>query len=90
VGAEAGSSSTDHCQDIPEELVLPEELLDQLSFDQLLTAGRAALQLLQQMEPQTAINGDRNVWILKPGGKSRGRGIQLFDDVEALMGVVGE
>lgn len=92
VGTDNGSSSgsTDDCTDLPEELVLPEELLDQLSFDQLLTAGRAALQLLQQMEPQTAINGDRNVWILKPGGKSRGRGIQLFDDMDALMGVVGE
>jgi hypothetical protein len=31
-----------------------------------------------------------NVWILKPAGKSRGRGIQLFNTEEKLLEVVGE
>uniref|UniRef100_A0A7S1SNS3 Tubulin--tyrosine ligase-like protein 9 n=1 Tax=Tetraselmis chuii TaxID=63592 RepID=A0A7S1SNS3_9CHLO len=41
--------------------------------------------LLESCFPQTHINGARNVWIAKPGGKSRGRGIALFNDLPALL-----
>jgi len=41
--------------------------------------------LLESCFPQTFINGMRNVWIAKPGGKSRGRGIELFNDLPSLM-----
>jgi hypothetical protein len=34
---------------------------------------------LRKVDPQFLFNGEHNVWILKPGGKSRGRGIQCFD-----------
>jgi tubulin monoglycylase TTLL3/8 len=38
---------------------------------------------------QTGLNGNpsKNVWIIKPAGKSRGRGIQVFDSYEAIMDV---
>lgn len=30
--------------------------------------------------PQTNLNGNQNLWIVKPGGLSRGRKIKLFDN----------
>lgn len=46
------------------------------------------LELLEQLKlknPQYDINGHRNTWILKPGGKSRGRGIKCFRSYEKMM-----
>ena len=38
---------------------------------------------------QSDLNGNpsKNVWIIKPAGKSRGRGIQVFDDYDEIMDV---
>jgi tubulin monoglycylase TTLL3/8 len=35
---------------------------------------------LKSRFPQTCINGNLNLWIVKPGGLSRGRNIQIFDN----------
>jgi len=35
--------------------------------------------------PQTQINGMANVWILKPSGLSRGRGIELSNDLSEIV-----
>ena len=43
------------------------------------------LSQLKQKYPQYDINGYRNTWILKPGGKSRGRGIKCFRSYEKIM-----
>jgi tubulin monoglycylase TTLL3/8 len=40
---------------------------------------------LKKKNPQYDINGHRNTWILKPGGKSRGRGIKCFRSYEKMM-----
>lgn len=34
--------------------------------------------------PQTVINGVNNLWIVKPGGLSRGRKIRLFNDLQEI------
>ena len=43
---------------------------------------------LQECEPQTRINGSANTWIVKPAGKSRGRGIRLFSSAQQLLAYV--
>lgn len=43
--------------------------------------------LLERLElkfPQFKINGDKNIWIAKPAGLSRGRGIQVFSNLDEL------
>ena len=34
---------------------------------------------------QFDLNAGKNAWILKPGGKSRGRGIEIHTDIEDLL-----
>jgi hypothetical protein len=34
--------------------------------------------------------GQRNVWVLKPAGKSRGRGIRVFNRLDQIMHYIGE
>ena len=34
---------------------------------------------------QFKLNGDRNLWIVKPGWRSRGRGIQIFNNYDDIM-----
>jgi hypothetical protein len=45
---------------------------------------------LQQGDPQAHINGCSNTWIVKPAGKSRGRGIRLFSIASQLLEYVGQ
>lgn len=40
---------------------------------------------LAGLSPQASLNGSSNVWIVKPGGKSRGRGIALFNSLPKLL-----
>eukprot|EP00741_Cyanophora_paradoxa_P013406 tig00020685_g12945.t1 len=51
---------------------------------------RAALAELRAREPQFSMDGSRNIWIVKPAGKSRGRGIQCVNDMHAVLELTGE
>lgn len=36
---------------------------------------------IEEKFPQTSINGSKNIWIVKPAGLSRGRGIRIFNNL---------
>ena len=44
--------------------------------DRFVTCCKAMLQRLKEVSPQLDIDGMHNIWIIKPGAKSRGRGQQ--------------
>lgn len=46
------------------------------------------LHRLKEKNPQTEMDGNRNIWIIKPSGLSRGRGIKCADDLEDILNQV--
>eukprot|EP01022_Parablepharisma_sp_SALTPOND_P001103 TRINITY_DN1055_c0_g1_i2.p2 TRINITY_DN1055_c0_g1~~TRINITY_DN1055_c0_g1_i2.p2 ORF type:complete len:1006 (+),score=166.16 TRINITY_DN1055_c0_g1_i2:6008-9025(+) len=45
----------------------------------------AVLEELRNKYPQFELNGSRNIWIVKPAGMSRGRGIRIFNNLAEIM-----
>lgn len=52
-----------------------------------LVAAREVLAMHDALSPQSRIDGERNVWLLKPAGKSRGRGIELSSRLDKILDV---
>lgn len=46
------------------------------------------VQLIEELKkqfPQTGLNGEKNIWILKPAQSSRGRGIMMVNNLSQIQ-----
>lgn len=49
---------------------------------------KRAIKILEELKkkfPQFNLNGERNIWIIKPAGSSRGRGIVLYKQLVEIL-----
>ncbi|KAI3370384.1 hypothetical protein L3Q82_025152 [Scortum barcoo] len=56
--------------------------------DNFVTCCKAMLQRLVEVSPQLDIDGIHNIWIIKPGAKSRGRGIKCAKRLDQILRLV--
>ncbi|XP_018580240.1 tubulin glycylase 3A-like [Anoplophora glabripennis] len=52
--------------------------------------SKSSLKDMSKYWPQYDIDGMKNIWILKPGNKCRGRGIQLVKNISSVDKVMGQ
>lgn len=58
------------------------------AFQELYESAKHVLINIRQFWPQMDLDGINNIWIVKPGAQSRGRGIQLTNKLDKVMGKV--
>ncbi|KAJ8683626.1 hypothetical protein QAD02_019418 [Eretmocerus hayati] len=56
-----------------------------MPLNKYLLAARHLLKKVKNYWPQLEMDGTQNVWILKPGNKSRGRGIVLLNKLDDII-----
>ena len=65
--------------------VRPQRLPQIDDVSDLIPEINSILAQLQKNFPQYAFSGDRNIWIVKPSGLSRGRGISCIDQLNDIL-----
>jgi len=61
---------------------------DNVSENELLDRVETILEELKAKYPQYGLNGEKNIWIVKPAGLSRGRGISCFRNLVEIQDYV--
>jgi hypothetical protein len=63
------------------------QLTESIEFTETLDSKdiHSVLTQAELTDPQFSINGEGNIWILKPACSSRGRGIKLFDSLPEIL-----
>ncbi|MEQ2268407.1 hypothetical protein XENORESO_012541 [Xenotaenia resolanae] len=56
--------------------------------EHFVSSCEAMLQRLEKVSPQLGIDGTQNIWIIKPGAKSRGRGIKCAKRLDQILRMV--
>uniref|UniRef100_A0A3Q3MQV3 Tubulin monoglycylase TTLL3-like n=1 Tax=Mastacembelus armatus TaxID=205130 RepID=A0A3Q3MQV3_9TELE len=56
--------------------------------DHFVKCCKTMLQRMRQVSPQLDIDGMHNIWIIKPGAKSRGRGIKCAKHLDHILRLV--
>ncbi|CAD7958647.1 unnamed protein product [Amoebophrya sp. A120] len=80
------STSLDvQADDRPDEQDATAAAKKKAATDELRDRVLACLAEYAERDPQFHLYGDRNLWILKPAGKSRGRGIFVTDRLEEAL-----
>lgn len=67
------------------KLKMPET---EMSLDPLIASTRRTLDDVKAFCPQYSLDGFLNIWIVKPGNKCRGRGIQLMNNIKQIIAMV--
>lgn len=75
---------TEERVDIAHRMILPMASSVPNPHDNLVRDVKTILERLGKKFPQFKINGENNIWIAKPAGLSRGRGIQVFSDLDEI------
>lgn len=86
-GEEEAESSESESEDIEDDN--EEDAIDR-AISKKFPEFKKCVQLLEDLKkqfPQTNLNGERNIWIVKPAQSSRGRGIVLMQNLVEIMEV---
>lgn len=67
--------------------MIPQQFLSKI-FRQLERKAAKLLATMTKFWPQIDIDGVFNIWIVKPGNKCRGRGIQLMNNIKDIIGLI--
>jgi len=71
----------------PLEFSAPVKSFNNPKGQHLIQQVRSTLAEMKRNSRQYCINGRRNAWIVKPSGKSRGRGIQMMRELDEIFKV---
>ena len=62
-----------------------DKMFDRISIDVVISMVEDQIKKMEEALPQSKLNGSENLWIVKPGYQSRGRGIKIFNNIDDIM-----